>query len=103
MVPGLEQIIPLSKNESSPFYTFVFLMAAKLALISGSAKAQTWPKQYGDTLSSMKVNDNLQWDSINTAPFTYESLCPYAIATDTLPLDNCTVIAAKSSKFIVAR
>jgi len=42
----------------------------------------------------MKVNDNLQWDSIYTMPFLYDSLCPHSIATDTVSLDNCTVITA---------
>ncbi|MCX6280325.1 MAG: hypothetical protein NT004_19850 [Bacteroidetes bacterium] len=85
------------------FTLLLFPIAPSLLMISGSATAQTWQRQYGDTLSSMKVNDSLQWDSINTAPFKYDSLCPYAIATDTVPLVNCTGITAISSKFMAVR
>jgi hypothetical protein len=35
------------------FTLLLFLIVTKLLLISGSAKAQSWPKQYGDTLSSI--------------------------------------------------
>ena len=41
---------------------------------------------------ALKLNSDLEYDSIYTAPFTYDSLCPHAIATDTVPMDDCTVI-----------
>jgi hypothetical protein len=39
-----------------------------------------------------KLNSNLEYDSIYTAPFTYDSLCPYPIVSDTIPLDDCEVV-----------
>ena len=38
-----------------------------------------------------KVNSNLEYDSIYTQPFTYDSLCPYPIVSDTLDLNCITV------------
>lgn len=38
-----------------------------------------------------KLNSDLEYDSIYTQPFTYDSLCPYAIDSDTLNLDDCIV------------
>lgn len=38
-----------------------------------------------------KLNSNLEYDSIYTQPFIYDSLCPYPIPSDTIPLD-CVVV-----------
>ncbi|MBC8314035.1 MAG: T9SS type A sorting domain-containing protein [Bacteroidetes bacterium] len=38
-----------------------------------------------------KLNSDLEYDSIYTQPFVYDSLCPYPIASDTIPLD-CVVV-----------
>lgn len=38
-----------------------------------------------------KFNQDLEYDSIYTVPFTYDSLCPYGIASDTIWLDTTTV------------
>jgi hypothetical protein len=38
-----------------------------------------------------KLNSNLEYDSIYTRPFTYDSLCPHAIISDTL-FPQCSVI-----------
>lgn len=38
-----------------------------------------------------KLNSNLEYDSIYTRPFTYDSLCPHAIVSDTL-FPQCDVI-----------
>lgn len=40
----------------------------------------------------IKLNSNLEYDSIYTTPFTYDSLCPYPIVSDTILLDDCEVI-----------
>ena len=33
-----------------------------------------------------KLNSDLEYDSIYNTPFTYDSLCPYPIVSDTIPL-----------------
>lgn len=43
---------------------------------------------------AFKLNSDLEYDSIYTTPFTYDSLCPYPIVSDTIPLDDCEVIVA---------
>jgi hypothetical protein len=40
----------------------------------------------------VKLNSNLEYDSAYTRPFTYDSLCPYPIASDTILLDDCEVV-----------
>jgi len=42
----------------------------------------------------IKLNSDLEYDSIYTTPFIYDSLCPYPIVSDTIPLDDCEVIVA---------
>jgi hypothetical protein len=39
-----------------------------------------------------KLNQNLESDTIYTHPFTYDSLCPYQIVSDTIVQDDCGVI-----------
>jgi hypothetical protein len=41
---------------------------------------------------AIKLNSSLEYDSIYTTPFTYDSLCPYPIVSDTVPLDDCQVV-----------
>jgi hypothetical protein len=41
---------------------------------------------------AFKLNSDLEYDSIYTTPFTYDSLCPYPIVSDTIPLDDCEVV-----------
>lgn len=38
-----------------------------------------------------KFNQDLEYDTIYTQPFTYDSLCPHPIVSDTIPLDCVTV------------
>jgi len=40
---------------------------------------------------AMKVNENLEYDSLYNFPFVYDSLCPYPILTDTVDCD-CDLI-----------
>lgn len=42
----------------------------------------------------IKTNSDLEYDSINTTPFTYDSLCPHAITTDTITLNDCDLISS---------
>jgi len=39
-----------------------------------------------------KMNQNLEDDTIYTMPFTYDSLCPYQILSDTIVQDDCGLI-----------
>lgn len=39
-----------------------------------------------------KLNYNLDDDTLYTLPFTYDSLCPYQIASDTILQDDCRII-----------
>ena len=39
-----------------------------------------------------KLNSNLEFDSVYTTPFTYDSLCPHQIVSDTIPLNDCQVV-----------
>ncbi|HET8685840.1 MAG TPA: T9SS type A sorting domain-containing protein, partial [Methanosarcina sp.] len=41
--------------------------------------------------NSFKLNSNLEYDSIYTAPRVYDSLCSHPILSDTIPLD-CVVV-----------
>ncbi|HNX43082.1 MAG TPA: T9SS type A sorting domain-containing protein [Bacteroidales bacterium] len=48
-----------------------------------------------DWISLSKFNTNLEYDSIYTAPRTYDSLCPHPIVSDTIPVPpNCLVFTA---------
>jgi len=38
-----------------------------------------------------KLTSDLEYDTIYTQPFTYDSLCPHPIASDTIPLD-CVIV-----------
>ena len=40
---------------------------------------------------AFKLNSNLEYDSVYTHPFTYDSLCPHVIISDTVSLKDCTV------------
>jgi hypothetical protein len=39
-----------------------------------------------------KLNQNLEDDTLYSRPFTYDSLCPYPIVSDTIVQDDCGVI-----------
>lgn len=51
--------------------------------------------KYSSPLSyGFKLNSNLEFDSIYNRPFTYDSLCPHPIVSDTIPLDDCVVVTS---------
>jgi len=50
-----------------------------------------WNYPYWQTVM-IKLNSDLEYDSIYTTPYTYDSLCPNPIVSDTIPLDDCEVI-----------
>ncbi|NCA76995.1 MAG: T9SS type A sorting domain-containing protein [Alphaproteobacteria bacterium] len=41
---------------------------------------------------AFKLTSELEYDSVYTRPFTYDSLCPHPIVSDTVPLDDCEVV-----------
>ena len=42
-------------------------------------------------ITAFKINSDLQWDSIYTRPFTYDSLCPHQIVSDTID-PSCNLV-----------
>jgi hypothetical protein len=51
--------------------------------------AETWDGNFD--IYAFKFNSELEYDSIYTHPFVYDSLCPYPIISDTISLDTLTV------------
>jgi hypothetical protein len=49
----------------------------------------------------MKVNENLEYDSLYSFPFVYDSLCPFPIPTDTVDCD-CDLITGYGEPVPVA-
>ena len=41
---------------------------------------------------AFKLNSNLEYDSIYTHPYTYDSLCPHPVVSDTTSLTDCHVL-----------
>jgi hypothetical protein len=48
---------------------------------------------------AFKINSNLEYDSIYTQPFTYDSLCPYPIVSDTIDPNCENVIVSMDEPF----
>lgn len=57
----------------------------KLFLVSGQHTGNQW-RTY-----AWKLNSDLELDSLYTHPYVYDSLCPYQIPSDTIPLD-CIIV-----------
>ncbi|MFZ4705533.1 MAG: T9SS type A sorting domain-containing protein [Bacteroidales bacterium] len=53
----------------------------KFIAVGNDASSATWK------IVAVKVNSNLDYDSIYTQPFTYDSLCPHSIVSDTIDPD----------------
>jgi hypothetical protein len=47
--------------------------------------------EYNRDVYLYKINDSLDWDSTYSIPFTYDSLCPYDIQSETIDVTNCLV------------
>ena len=45
-----------------------------------------------------KLNQDLEDDTLYSFPFQYDTLCPYPIASDTIPLDDCNLIVGIEEK-----
>jgi len=46
-----------------------------------------------------KLNSNLEYDTLYTSPFVYDSLCPYEITSDTTDLD-CDILVLVDEEFV---
>jgi len=57
----------------------------KLVLLHGIPSGPTWH------IYVWKLNSDLEFDTLYTQPLVYDSLCPHAIASDTIPLD-CVIV-----------
>jgi len=83
----LQEKVLLTSHEQVPNDAYV-TQDNKLFLITSVFVVEDWKwKVY-----AFKLNADLEYDSIYTAPFNYDSLCPYPIVSDTIPLDDCEVI-----------
>jgi hypothetical protein len=58
----------------------------KLFIVNSDYYTTNW------VTKAFKLNSDLEYDSIYTTPFTYDSLCPHPIVSDTIPLDDCEVV-----------
>ena len=70
------------------FYTSILDVAYDGKLVYASNTYQN--NQFDFYLS--KLNQNLEDDTLYTRPFTYDSLCPYQIVSDTILQDDCGLI-----------
>jgi hypothetical protein len=50
---------------------------------------------------AFKLNSDLEYDSVYTRPFTYDSLCPHPILSDTIPLADCQMITVGLDDFLI--
>ena len=57
----------------------------KLFLVQGIHNGAMWNSY------SWKLNSDLEFDTLYTQPFVYDSLCPYPIPSDTIPFD-CVIV-----------
>ena len=76
----------LRKTLEFPQMTNTFTSAAKTSdnkfiSVGNDATGGTWK------IYAVKVNSDLEYDSIYSYPYTYDSLCPHAIVSDTIDPD----------------
>jgi len=57
----------------------------KLSLVQAKHDGNRWHTYF------WKLNSDLEFDTLYTQPLVYDSLCPHAIASDTIPLD-CVIV-----------
>ena len=75
----------LISNENIVFYGSDVTFDNKVILVGNTIL--NWQYSY-----LFKLNSDLEYDSIYTTPFTYDSLCLYPIVSYTIPLDDCEVV-----------
>ncbi|MCK4677736.1 MAG: T9SS type A sorting domain-containing protein, partial [Bacteroidales bacterium] len=68
----------------------------KLLIMGGFYFGGNWD------IYAYKFNQDLEYDTIYTQPFVYDSLCPYPIVSDTIPLD-CEVVGLEEERKVEER
>jgi hypothetical protein len=68
----------------------------KLLIMGGFYFGGNWD------IYAYKFNQDLEYDTIYTQQFVYDSLCPYPIVSDTIPLD-CEVVGLEKEQKVVER
>jgi len=76
----------LRKTKQLPLITNTYISTAKtfdnkFVAVGNDATGGSWK------IYAVKVNSDLEYDSIYTKPFTYDSLCPHPIVSDTVDPD----------------
>jgi hypothetical protein len=80
------KVKPLLINSASSIYGSDITYNNRVILAGGVASAGLIQAY------AFKLTSNLEYDSVYTRPFTYDSLCPHPIVSDTIPLDDCQVV-----------
>jgi len=76
----------LVNNNSGSFYASTTTLNDRI-LLAGNVYSSGVINVY-----AFKLTSDLEYDSVYTTPFTYDSLCPHPIVSDTIPLDDCEVV-----------
>jgi len=76
-VRKIKEILHITNSYISAAKTF----DNKFVAVGNDATGGTWK------IYAVKVNSDLEYDSIYTRPFTYDSLCPHPIVSDTVDPD----------------
>jgi hypothetical protein len=88
---GFHEVIPLSNALISTAKTFdnKFITVG----IHMDNSLSRW------VIYAFKLNSDLEYDTLYTTPFVYDSLCPYSIPSDTTDMD-CDILVLIEDKFI---
>lgn len=77
------------EKEQALFVNSIVTSDNKILLVGLSAENSA-----NSVIALYKFNMNLEYDSIYTQPHIYDSLCPHAIVSDTIPMPgNCRVVS----------
>ncbi len=84
-----KRLISVTAEDANPYpETKVSITTSDNKLLIGF-EIQNYPEP--NYYELRKYNKNLEYDSIYTATYTYDSLCPHAIQSDTINLDTTVV------------
>jgi len=87
----LGNIIAHLQNKTGSPRGNAFVQAKDNKFLIGGYAPYDYNEFYELDAWSMKVNENLEYDTLYTFPFVYDSLCPFHIPTDTIDCD-CDLI-----------
>jgi len=81
----------ISEEEDFVINPSIITSDGKILINGGKMGNGGWPPYW---VGLYKFNSNLEYDSVYTAPRTYDSLCPHPIVSDTIPMpDNCVIVS----------